>query len=115
MGIDKDMLLLLKSSGLGDGEPDLGEKLLTAFLDTLYNTGVYPARIGCLNSGIFLTTEGSPVLDTLRKFEAAGTEILSCTTCLNYYHRMEKLCIGKAATMKDTVTDLLKFKKVLAP
>ncbi len=115
MGIDKDMLLILKSSGLGDGEPDLGEKLMTAFLDTLYNSGVYPARIGCLNSGVFLTTAGSPVLEILRKFEATGTEILSCTTCLNYYRRMDMLKIGRAATMKDTVADMLGFKKILTP
>lgn len=113
--IDDNTLLLLKSAGIGDGEPDLGTRLMGAFLDTLYGSGNLPAKIICLNSGIFLTTEGSPVLDTLRNFEEAGTRIFSCTTCLNYYGRSDQLRIGQPSNMKETVADLQNFGKVMAP
>jgi len=115
MKIDRDLLLMLKSSELGAGEPDLGIKLMSAFLDSLYASGKLPARISCLNSGIFLTTEGSPVEDILRKFEEAGSEIVSCGTCLKYYDRADKLIIGEASNMKVTVNDMLNFEKILAP
>jgi hypothetical protein len=81
LGLDKDTLLILKSSTLGDGGPDLGEKLLRAFLAQLLETGVIPARIICLNSGVFLTTEGSAVMDLLERFSKKGSTILSCGTC----------------------------------
>jgi len=115
MKIDRELLLMLKSSELGAGEPDLGAKLMHAFLDTLFASGRIPAKIACLNSGIFLTTEGSPVADVLKKFEKAGAEIVSCGTCLKYYDREDKLMFGKPSNMKITVGDMLNFKKVLAP
>jgi len=115
MSVDNDLLLLLKSSGIGDGEPDLGAKLMNAFLHVLYDGGRLPARIICMNSGIFLTTEGSPVLDIMKKFAESGSEVLSCGTCLDYFGRADKLLVGKPGNMKDTVASMLSFKQVLAP
>ncbi len=115
MTIDKGLLLILKSSGLGDGEPDLGEKLLKGFLSTLYDSGTIPARIICLNSGVFLTTEGSPVGDVLAGFAERGAEILSCSTCLDYYGRADKLIIGQPTNMKETVAAILKSSRILTP
>ena len=94
MEVDQRFLLLLKSSTFGEGEPDLGDKLLVAFLKMLYESGRLPERIICMNSGVFLTTEGSPVGDLLGTFAAEGTEILSCATCLDYYGRKDKLING---------------------
>jgi selenium metabolism protein YedF len=113
--VDKDLLLLLTSSGLGEGEPDLGEKLLRAFLTQLLEHGSVPARIICINSGIFLTTEGSAVLDLMRQLEEQGSEVLSCGTCLDYYGRRDRLRVGSPTTMRDTVAAMLSFKRVLKP
>lgn len=109
MPIDKDFLLVLKSNCPGEGEPDLGEKLMKSFLEVIYNTGNLPAKIICLNSGIFLTTEGSPVREVVEKMDAAGVEINSCTTCLNYHKRMEKMFVGKASDMRETVMAMHKY------
>ncbi len=115
MSIKKEFLLLLKSSSIGDGEPDLGEKLMLSFLDELWKSGGVPARIICLNSGIYLTTKGSQAADALKKFEDEGSEILSCATCLDYYGKKDQLILGKPTNMKDTVSSLLSFKMVIAP
>ena len=115
MNVNKDMLLLVDSSGLGDGEPDLGERLMKAFLNVLLESGDLPARIIFMNSGIFLTTQGSPVLEILKQYDEQGTKIFSCGTCLDYYGRKEKLRVGEPTNMKDTVNALLSFKKVLKP
>jgi len=112
---DGDLLLILNSAGIGDGEPDLGERLMAAFLSMLLESRRVPARMICMNSGVFLTTDGSPVLELLAKFEAAGCEILSCGTCLEYYGRSEALRIGEATNMRDTVASMLSFAKVLSP
>lgn len=115
MTVDKDLLLLITSSGLGDGEPDLGEKLMGAFLTQLLETGPAPARVICINSGIFLTTEGSGALAQLRRLEEQGSEILSCGTCLEYYGRREQLVVGRPTNMRDTVEALRTFARVLRP
>lgn len=109
------MLLLIKSSVLGDGEPDLGEKLLRAFLTQLLESGSIPAKIICMNSGIFLTTEASPVEDLMHQFASEGSEILSCGTCLEYYKRADRLVVGKPTNMRDTVQALVNFEKILQP
>jgi selenium metabolism protein YedF len=115
MAIDKNLLLVLGASGIGQGEPDLGEKLMGAFLEKLLESGRLPAKIICMNSGIFLTTEGSSMLEIFRKIESGGTEILSCGTCLAYFNRTEKLCIGKTTNMKETVAAMLEYGKILSP
>jgi selenium metabolism protein YedF len=115
MAVDGNLLLMLKSSMLGDGEPDLGEKLLGAFLTQLLESGSTPARIICMNTGIFLTTEGSPLEALMKQFESRGSEILSCGTCLEYYKRTDRLTVGNPTNMRDTVQAMLSFKKVLQP
>ncbi len=115
MGLDKNLLLLLKSAWLGDGEPDLGERLIKSFLTMLLESGTIPARIICVNSGIFLSTEGSPVEDLLKQFVDRGATVASCTTCLDYYKRKDKLVVGTATDMRDIVGAMLSHKKTLMP
>lgn len=115
MAVDSRLLLVLKSTMLGEGEPDLGEKLLRAFLTQLLESGSVPARIICMNAGIFLTTEGSSMQDLMESFASRGSEILSCGTCLEYYKRKDRLVVGGPTNMRDTVQALLNFDKVLQP
>ena len=113
MAVNQDLLLVLKSAGLGEGEPDLSEKLLKNFLLMLLESGQVPARLICMNTGIFLTTEGTPVREIFENLQRQGTVILSCMTCLDYYHRKDKLVVGQPTNMKETVKALLLFPKVL--
>ena len=115
MNLDRDTLLVLGSAGLGEGEPDLGEKLLRAFLSELLESGTLPARTICMNTGIFLTTEESPVLDLMEQLEAAGVEVQSCGTCLAYYERTDRLEVGSVGNMKETVRAMQTAGKVLQP
>lgn len=115
MPTDPDLLLYVASAEMGGGEPDLGEKLISLFLDNLLESGRAPAQCIFVNSGVFLTTEGSVVTDTLRRYEQEGSEIRSCATCLDYYGRTGKLIIGKPSNMKETVHSLRSFKKVIRP
>ena len=114
MEIEKDLLYIMTSSGIGEGEPDLGTKLAEGFFNVLAKADSVPAKIIFMNSGIFLSTLGSPVEDHLKELESRGTEIVSCTTCLKYFDRLDKLLVGKSGDMRDTVNSLVKFKKVVA-
>jgi hypothetical protein len=113
MSIDPNWLLVLTSSEIGMGAVDLGAKLTDLYLKTLAGEETRPARILFLNSAIFLTTEGSSVVDHLRALEEGGTELISCITCLTYHDRMEKVVVGTRGDMKGTVAEISAHAKVV--
>jgi selenium metabolism protein YedF len=94
--------LLVTSDQLGP-EPELGRILIRALLGTLTKAARRPARVLFLNRGVHLTTEGSEVLDVLAELEAAGVEILSCGTCLEFFAKRELLRVGRISNMYETV------------
>lgn len=62
--------LYLNSDKMGEGDPQLGRNLLAVFLQKLAESNTKIDVVGCVNSGIYLTTEGSKVIDSLQKLEA---------------------------------------------
>jgi len=112
MSVDSKLLLIIKSNGIGEGEPDLGERLMGSFLKMLLEGERLPARMIFMNAGVFLTTEGSPHLETLARLEEAGTDIASCGTCLDYYGRREHLAVGRPGDMRETVRSMLEHDTV---
>jgi len=113
MAVDKDFLLIITSSEIGTGEADLGAKLTDLIFKVFAGSETRPSKIIFLNSGIFLTTEGSPVAANLEALEKEGTEIVSCITCLQYFDRMEKVVVGRPGDMKDTVSAVVNYGKVV--
>ncbi|MEW6337482.1 MAG: sulfurtransferase-like selenium metabolism protein YedF [Acidobacteriota bacterium] len=107
--------LYLDSDRMGKGDDDLGRRLLASFLATLARSDVPVDFVGCVNGGIFLTTEGSPVLDTLRALEARGARIASCGTCLDHHGRRDRLAIGSVGGMQQTVEMFATADRVIAP
>ena len=106
-------VVLITSDVLGTGDRRLGEILMKAFLNTLWDAELKPAKILFLNDGVRLTTEGSEVLETLHLLEKEGVQIFSCGTCLEYYQLKEELQVGLVTNMYDTVDALLSAVKVI--
>ncbi|MBN2857742.1 MAG: sulfurtransferase-like selenium metabolism protein YedF [Candidatus Delongbacteria bacterium] len=107
--------LYLNSDTMGQGDPILGKKLMKIFLQTLLESGEKIDTIGCVNSAIKLTTEGSEVIDTLKEFEKNGARIATCGTCLDFHGNREKLKIGGTGTMKDAVKLMFTADKIIRP
>lgn len=98
-GKGEDIAIMIRSNLFGQGEAELGQVLMKSFLFTLTELDAQVKHIIFMNSGIFLTIEGSPVLDTLKVLENKGVEILSCGTCLDYYQAKDKLAVGSVTNM----------------
>jgi hypothetical protein len=113
MTIDPNWLLVLTSSEFGTGSTDLGATLTDLYLKNLVAAETRPAKILFLNSAIFLTTEGSAVVEPLKTLEDGGTALVSCITCLTYHGRMEKVVVGARGDMKGTVADMVAHAKVV--
>jgi len=88
---------------LGRGEEQLGEALMKTFIYTLAQLEERPRAMVFLNRGVFLTTEGSPVLAHLLELAEVGTEVVSCGTCLDFYGRKELLRVGQVGNMYSIV------------
>jgi selenium metabolism protein YedF len=96
-------LLYLNSDQMGEGDAELGRKLLLSFLEKLAVSDIQVDMVGCVNSGIKLTTEGSKAIESLHVLEQKGARIASCGTCLDHYQVRDKLLIGEVGTMEQSV------------
>jgi selenium metabolism protein YedF len=110
---DRDRILLITSDRLGDGPEELGRLLMKNLIHTLLETSVTPSRMLFLNTGVFLTCDGSDVLEALEKLQGMGTEIFSCGVCLEYFKLKDKLRAGAVTNMLVTVESLLTAGQVI--
>ncbi len=109
------LVVLFSSDRIGEGPEELGRVLARSFVKTLRELGTVPWRMVFLNTGITLTTEGTPIGEDLRALESAGAEILSCGTCLDYFQAKEKLVVGRVSNMREIVETLGRAGRLVRP
>jgi len=114
-GLKKGGVILITADQIGMGNEELGKVLMKSFLFTLSETNLKPETIMFMNSGVKLTVEGSPVLESLDKLEKEGVNILVCGTCLNYFELKDKLKKGKISNMYEIVEQMLKSGQLIIP
>jgi selenium metabolism protein YedF len=100
-------VVMITSDRLGDGPEELGRLLMKNFVHTLLETSELPNRMLFLNTGVFLTCEGSDVLEALEKLHGMGVEIFSCGLCLDFFKSKDKLRAGVTTNMLATAEYLL--------
>jgi len=108
-------VVLVASDRLGDGPEELGRLLMKNFIITLLDLAELPDRIFFLNSGVFLTTEGSELLEALEKLGNRGVEVLSCGVCLDFFQRKDKLRAGSVTNMFTIAESLVQAGSVIRP
>jgi selenium metabolism protein YedF len=106
-------VILITSDRLGDGPEELGRLLMKNFIHTLLETGELPSRMLFMNTGVFLTCEGSDVIEALGKLHGMGVEIFSCGLCLDFFKINDKLQVGTTTNMLATVENLLSADLVI--
>lgn len=95
----KNVVAVISSKTMGDGDPELGTTLMKGFIYALSQQEELPSTILFYNGGAEHTCEGSASLEDLKSMEAQGVEILTCGTCLNFYGLTEKLQVGGVTNM----------------
>lgn len=98
-GRKKSTVIVISSSLMGEGDPELGTALMKSYLYALAQQDELPGTLLFYNGGVKLTCEDSASLEDLKSLEAQGVEILSCGTCLNFYGLTEKLQVGSVTNM----------------
>jgi hypothetical protein len=112
--MDENTVILFTRNGLGDGPQDLQHTLVSKFLALLLESGQLPARILFYTEGVKLCCPGSPVIETLKKVEAGGVELVLCKTCLDYFGLTAQVAVGIVGGMGDILETLQKAPKVIS-
>ena len=92
-------VLFITSSEMGQGSSQLGQILMKSFIYTLTGTENLPCAVLFINSAVYLTCEGSSVLEQILHLNQLGVEILSCGTCLDFLELKDKLRVGQVTNM----------------
>lgn len=106
-------VIFINSDAIGQGGDELGRALLKTFLNTLAENSNKPDKVIFMNSGVKMVTEGSPVLDSLKKLADQDVEILACGTCLDYFNLKDKVVVGRISNMFDILDSFLAADKVI--
>jgi len=107
-------IVVINAKTMGTGDDKLGYALLKAFIYSLVEQDTLPSHILFYNGGVYLTAEGSEVLDDLNALATAGARIMSCGACLDFFALTAKLAVGEVTNMYRIV-ELMSQNHVVRP
>jgi TusA-related sulfurtransferase len=105
--------LLLAGEGLGRGDGELGALLMRGLLYTLAESDTPPLRVLLMNGGVRLAVEGAETLESLRRLEARGVEVLACGTCLEFLGLRDRLAVGRVTNLFEIAAFLMKESSIV--
>lgn len=108
-----DTVFLITQNALGHGSNELGGVLIKSFFYALLEKEPLPRTILFINSGVYLTTKNSPVIDHLTALEEKGVQLLSCGTCLDYYGLKDQLLLGGITNMYTIIEEMSQAAKAI--
>lgn len=107
------IVIYIGSNSQGNGDCELGEKLMKGFISNIKNMEILPSTIIFLNSGVYLTTLVDDTVNELRQLE--NVEILSCGMCLEHFSLKDKLRVGEITNGLVVMQKLFEADKVIRP
>jgi selenium metabolism protein YedF len=107
-------VVFVNSEAIGEGDDELGRKLMGSFLYSLARTEPKPDVIGLMNGAVRLACEGSPALDDLRLLVSDGVKLYSCGTCLDWFGLKDALAVGEVGTMNDAAALFMEADSVVS-
>lgn len=111
----KKIAVLIGSETMGRGDDELGTVLMRSFLHTLKELDPLPWKLIFVNGGVRLTSEGSDYLSVLQELVELGIDVVSCGTCLDFFHLKDKLRVGGVTNMYEIVSSLAEATHTLKP
>ena len=111
----KPKMVVVCASNVMGSDPDLGAILMKSFIFSLTKQDVLPDEMIFYNEGVKITTTKSETLLYLKYLADNGVEIVSCGTCLDFFHLKEELQVGSVTNMYDIVERMEKADKIIKP
>jgi selenium metabolism protein YedF len=111
----RPLVVVFSENGMGRGNQELGFVLVKAFIHTLSEQDEVPDKIIFYNTGVLLTVKGGDVVDDLKKLAGAGTDILICGTCANYFDISKDIDVGVISNMYDIANIMCQAGRLVMP
>lgn len=108
-----EKVIVINSDRMGQGDGELGKRLVASFLRTLVAADMKPKTLVLYNSGVKLAAKDSPVLETLQSLENLRVEIICCGTCVNFYGLTDLIQAGRVTNMAEIVKVMTEAESVV--
>jgi selenium metabolism protein YedF len=100
---------------MGQGDDELGRKLMKTFINIIGMMDNMPSLIAFYNSGVKLTVKDSGVDDILMELEKRGVRMLICSTCIDYFGIGDKIAAGEKSNMFVITSELASAGNIIRP
>lgn len=107
------IVVMITTDRMGNGDDELGLKLMINFVKTLKEMGSELWRLIFVNAGVKLTIADTETLKSLQELEKSGINIMVCGTCLDHFQLLEKKEVGQTTNMLDIIMALQFSDKVI--
>lgn len=108
-------VIVFSSNGMGQGSDELGEVLIKGLVNIIIETAPLPSHLIFYNSGIFLTVEGSTLVNSLRDLENRGVEMLVCGTCVQHFDKKDAVRVGTISNMYKILETMTAAGHIIKP
>ncbi len=115
MSTTNEVLIVLNSSRLGQGNPRLGESLMNSFIESVLAQDARPAAILLYNSAVVLATSQSPICPVLQKCAQEGIDVLVNQESLEFYSLDGALQAGHSSSMSAMTSRMLNAAVIVKP
>jgi selenium metabolism protein YedF len=100
---DQPAVVLAGSRSMGAGDDVLGVRLTAAFFEALAGENPPPRLMAFYNTGVFLTTRDSAVVEALRDMAGRGASVISSGLCLAHFGLKDQLKVGRIGHIYEIV------------
>ena len=113
--IREGYVVAIKSEYMGEGDVELGELLLRAYINTLSENDFLPQTIILYNNGVKIALSDRDTSRSLEEMEKKGVELILCGTCIDFYKLKPEIKIGKISNMFVIADKLSKAINIVYP
>lgn len=110
-----DFAVVITSESMGEGDAELGKKLMKSFFISLSCLERLPSLIVFYNSGVKLASGSSDIAELLLEIERKGVEIILCGTCTDHFGITDKIVAGKTGDMYLILNKLSMMPVIIRP
>ncbi len=110
-----DYLVVLDSDKMGNGNDEIGEILIKAFLSALEDEEKLPQEILLYNTGVLLVKEGADTVEAFQELVEKGVSVKACGTCLSFFEMENQLAVGKPSNMRYILGQMRSYDRVVQP
>ncbi|MDY6968144.1 MAG: sulfurtransferase-like selenium metabolism protein YedF [Spirochaetota bacterium] len=108
-------VVLLRSDRMGQGDDELGDTLMKAFIHTLLELTPTPEIIILYNSGVKLAIRDTQTSEDLQIMIDKGSTVLLCGTCVNYFQIGDSIGTGTVSNMYNIAETIFSAGRIVSP